>query len=484
MLRRFNNYQRNIPLISSFYCSPKRSNNNISANTTASSSCQILRRAALEQLHKEIERDVEEKTNANLPIPPSGWKVVHTPGTCTFQMSTISHLFVKNSSDQDGNIFGYRTSPPSSSTKSTSMKNNNSQPRFSVKIDVFCRFETMDPSFWEPSVSICEYVPFRIVMERVEMEKKTQNKRRQGDEYDDDDDNFFSPTTNSNVLNQSSRFHPLHSSLLVVDCAHVQSQLRIRRLFFAPVADRLALMDEVSIGMAHGIYAGPEISTRTPSTGDDATTTFVTRAAASSSSSSNPATDSSSYKENFVQMQKSAKQLQFDAARNNKLISKELHVSIMEMLSSVGVDNRLGEFICQMGYCLEHEEYELWLAKLADFGGKSGGKKVFENNNTATTSPSPDSLEVAAKNILRQGYHHRNSSKKDSDDFFENGDDDEVEKENKFKNVSQKMNSVLNKVTMTTTSSESKNNDVDNQSAGPRISSVTGKPRKSSTKRK
>jgi hypothetical protein len=391
------------------------------------SSAKILQKTALEQLHKELQRDIEEKTSSNIPIPPKGWTVRHRPGSCVFQLQSL--ISFNNNNRKNSNRIGSKQEfefPPNSSSAKLS---NTTRPPWMTKVDIHARFETVDPSFWEPSSvsSICEYVPFRVILERVEKISSSN---------DDDDDDGGQNTSTTSLLFKANQHQQrstttIHTNLLVIDCAQVQSQLRIRRIFFAPVADREALEDESAIGMPHGVYCGPEFS--------------------------------------------------------DKILSKELVQSVMELLSSCGIDNRIGEYICQVGYCYEHEEYELWLAKLGDFAGKSflgwkpkgeSEEQDEENPSSVPVSPhSPSSISSVAKDIFREQQQNNVSSATLSDEEDDVMDEkfrrDQIERDLKMKQVASKMSSVMNRVSKGTIDAEKKSNEKISDS-----SSITGKPRK------
>jgi hypothetical protein len=48
-------------------------------------------------------------------------------------------------------------------------------------------------------------------------------------------------------------------------------------------------------------------------------------------------------------------------------LSKELQHELLEYLDAVGIDARLAEFVCQMGYYLEHDAFMQWHGRLAEF---------------------------------------------------------------------------------------------------------------------
>lgn len=431
-------------------------------------SAQSLQRLALHQLHKELQRDIQENTSANQPLPPKGWHVTRTPGSCTFKLNSICQFASPNSSSSSLNAkhLGDTTKIKQEFSPSTMKKNNqmlmnpssSSSSSWCAKIEVFCRFETMDPSFWEPSVGLCEYVPFRVVIERIApMRTKSSTEASSSSRFysgnndsnnnnDDDDDattvGGFSSFSSSS--SSSSSTSTIHSNLMIVDCAHVQSQLRIRRLFFAPTSDREALEDEAAIGMPHGVFCGPEMSHAPLMTSSSGA-----RISSSSSSSSSSASVTST----------------------SKSASKELYAATMELLSSCGIDNRLGEFICQSAYCFEHEEYQIWLAKLAEFSGRSfvhvdgrgqdddddGDKNEF----SSTLSNVPTAMTTTAtvaKDVLREEYnkskmqsnekqrHHQNSSSRTK--FTDLDDLTSSEKDIQMRKIAERMSDVLDKAVL------------------------------------
>lgn len=48
-------------------------------------------------------------------------------------------------------------------------------------------------------------------------------------------------------------------------------------------------------------------------------------------------------------------------------LSKAMNDQILDYAYCLGLDNRLAEYVCQMLYYLEHQEYLTWLARVADF---------------------------------------------------------------------------------------------------------------------
>lgn len=214
-----------------------------------------------------MERDRDENALGNAPLPPVGWSVLHTQGSSTFQLKGRAALLTRPGGGSSGG--GKR------------------KRHWNADVTVDCRFESVDPSFHDAAVDLCEYVPFRVVIER--------RSSSSGDS-----------TTG------------LGSSLaLIADCAAVQSQLRIRRVFFAPQSapeQAAALQLEAATGFPHSVFVGP---------------------------------------------------------RDFNGMTKELRTAVVEFLSACGVDDRMAEFVCQMGFYLEHEEYQLWLARLARFAESS-----------------------------------------------------------------------------------------------------------------
>lgn len=227
-----------------------------------------LRAECLRQLHAEVVAD--QRTGASVPpLPPAGWTMEHRPASSTFVMKRT--VFAADIDCRWASA-DFPMAPPPEGTSPQSPARLQHRPSAVAEyanVSVWGRFDCRDWSLADPAVDICEWIPFDVVVEC-----------------------------------QGSR------SVLVASLAHVNSQLRLRHLSFAPRT--LGASEELTplrvFQRERTLYRGPNING----------------------------------------------------------LSKELNEVIVGYLHSLGVDGHLAECVAQTAHFLEQEEYSAYLARLAD----------------------------------------------------------------------------------------------------------------------
>jgi hypothetical protein len=257
----------------------------------------------LRELEAELGREKEEVAVPPL-LPTGGWCVAHSPGTSFFEM----HRRIERG------CFAAR-------------------PQQACHVRLRAALRSVDPSFWNSDVAICEWVPFRVVMTpdvgQVAPEGLSRSRRA-----------------------------------LVADLAAVQSQLKVRRIWFAPLdvdivnggavpAASPADATDPFAGSARRLLHAPEWPPAMTSAPDAAGTTGSSQTAPSQS---------------FLNSQRGPGNGEAASYGGPCFadLSRELQQALLEWLSAGGVDARLGEYVCQQAYWIEQQEYNLWLARLAE----------------------------------------------------------------------------------------------------------------------
>ncbi|ORC86076.1 uncharacterized protein TM35_000301160 [Trypanosoma theileri] len=423
-----------------------------------------LRDAAEREIKAEIERDSRDGTAAIPPLPPLGWKVQHPAGSNYFVMThtllggvksaelharryqSVHDVFLQAMKEKQGREGKQRhdttqtTYPSGNSTAGDSNKSYSNSTRMTVGYDkgnkrsavlrdmmdteepsgvkradvhltLFTPFRVYDPSSHDPTVSICEWSSFDLLVRKTVV--KNRNRKNMNSNTNSGSSNGNSNKDDGSRVAENpleSMAHLVEESglCLFVRLASVDSEMRIRSVQLLSRRQAQSLEEHVCFGKGEPIflellhsYRQPNNTTRPlrsvrryddPLTlthseevkarrdGIEATSSIAAVAAANNNNNSDNnnnvnnnyvSSTAVSYGDGYellVNCFDSGGEYSRALCYNGPCVSelsKEMIVALHEYLQGdLGISSELCEYVCQMQFFLEQEEYMSWLGRV------------------------------------------------------------------------------------------------------------------------
>ncbi|KAG8344594.1 putative Mitochondrial glycoprotein [Trypanosoma vivax] len=395
-----------------------------------------LSEAAARELRAEVERDMRDGVSAIPPLPPRGWQLHHPAGSRFFYMSrtlkggaSSSELNTRRyQSVHDSFLNALRNAHAQRRKGKTHVRNNDlemasadpqpdANPSTKVVVDyrkqgngdnrmmlrragdegdasgvtradvhlvLFAPFRVCDPSLHDPSVDIFEWSAFDLIIHKT----VAQSVKEAGD----------------NPL--ESLVHMLEDDALVmyVRLANVNSEVRIRSVQFISLSEAQALYEHACFGAGEPLFLELVRRLRRP-TFDLGTIASLghftprghyddprahTRDTVNLVGDGRDGEDISlkSFKRSsYIHAYKMLLEPSSVAGEYSRTLcyggpyitelSKEMVESLQEYLQGdLGVSAELCEYVCQMQFYLEQEEYMAWLGQLQHIGATVASRAV------------------------------------------------------------------------------------------------------------
>ncbi|KEG07177.1 hypothetical protein DQ04_10651030 [Trypanosoma grayi] len=389
----------------------------------------VLRDAAEAEIRAEIERDSRDGVAAIPPLPPLGWKVQHPVGsnffvmTCTLRGGTrsaelntrryqsVHDMFLQSVGEdrrrqqqkragghtRGGAASGSAQSSDASSSRMVvgyeagarrrpvlhAMETTRDQPsveRADVQLRVFAPFRVYDPSSHDSSVNICEWSAFDVLVRKSAVGSTNSNERR-------------GPT---NPLESLPHLVEEDGLCMFLRLASVNSEMRVRSVQLLSRREAQALEEHACFGRGEPTFLElmrcrrhERASTRrlrSVRRYDDPLTLVhkIQHPKASptfSSSSMSTATGNgmcdSAYEflvDCFDTSGEYSRALCFGGPCVSEL-SKEMLEALQDYLQGdLGLSAEFCEYVCQMQFFLEQEEYMAWLGRLRHMAAAVSGE--------------------------------------------------------------------------------------------------------------
>ena len=315
------------------------------------SSREALHRMAKDQLAKELAHEVKDDTLP--PIVPEGWSAHQKRGSRVLVMKRVLTKGYLRSAE--GKRSGLPSLPPTGSSllneherimaqkkaqrrsivervmkqmeqgksgtkgqeavkvPAASRKNHIDDDEMAIDITIYAPFQSVDPSFYDPSIDKCEWVPFDVRVVK-----------------------------------------PDQSHCLFLRMASVNSELKIRYFQVLPY---------------HGELAGEtaSISGGTAADGPIESGRRMIDSILGLNRTDSEALNQPLSCAGWSEWQRHQRELQNYQGPPFTDLPKMFQGMMMDYITAtLGVDYRVAEFICQMGFHAEHTEYQEWLGKLQE----------------------------------------------------------------------------------------------------------------------
>ena len=117
---------------------------------------------ATREIALEAARDEDDGLAALPPLIPDGWKMEHPPGSNFLLLRRKQNYrsLTERLRDVNGDEVHYLKPAVNARKRSESHAKRNHEGREPDEITLFCPMRFKDPSFHEPTVDLCEWVPF------------------------------------------------------------------------------------------------------------------------------------------------------------------------------------------------------------------------------------------------------------------------------------------------------------------------------------
>jgi hypothetical protein len=378
--------------------------------------CTDLHRVIEEELHAEVARDVKDGVAAVPPLAPTGWRVLHQTGSSYFTMTRVErgggdaagrassaftdcpssvpryrsvHDMMTGRSDKrapPSRSHGDRTPPAQDRHRVHILGDSSSGGRRGVRylrsdthITLFAPFRTLDLTLYNPKVDICEWTRFDVLVRKSKPAATTPR----------------STSPSSSVHQQKGQPSPTllegqqeiwdEGRCMFLRLACANGELRIRSVQFVSDTLACALEEHAVFGRGEPLYLellrrqrregavvgrahadGRRWHTAVSSLNVFDAPASNTAAASSptESAAEGASTDAASVlTSQFNRSGEYARTFAYGGPYLTEL-SKELREALQEyVMLNLGITSEVAEYVCQMQFFLEQEEYVGWLAQ-------------------------------------------------------------------------------------------------------------------------
>lgn len=395
------------------------------------SSCTALNDVVQAELRAEVARDITDGVAAVPPLAPAGWRVLHPTGSSYFTMTRVKHGRYAKSRPRGGggsaeescndSVPRYRSVHDIMTGRSSSPQHTPQQQqhqhqqqkrgphwlsphnggedngvryaRSDTHITIFAPFRTLDLTLFDPTVDICEWTRFDVLVRKT---KPAMNATASGAAA-------MSSAISSASFPLSQPLTPLQGQqetwdegrciFLRLACAN--SELRIRSLQFVSNTLARALEKHAVFGKGEPLYLELLRRLRREQTvgrqgrqGDrwysavstlhlfDAPGSAAAAPAGATTlhdpllSGASGNTSDAVLTSRFDRSGEYARTFAYAGPYLTEL-SRELREALQEyVMVHLGITNEVAEYVCQMGFFLEQEEYVGWLAQWGQLASK------------------------------------------------------------------------------------------------------------------
>eukprot|EP00758_Cryptobia_borreli_P007326 Tbor_TRINITY_DN5282_c0_g1::TRINITY_DN5282_c0_g1_i1::g.16550::m.16550 len=285
--------------------------NSSSASSPAPTSFQSLAAAAELELRKEIEIDEGHGIKSIPPLVPNGWVSYHEPKSRYIILKSVQPPVRRGSTPTPpvtprNKVLNTMTTKSGKTFAGLPPNKGEDTSSSETHVEIHVPFATMDPSFANNTIDLCEYQPFDVFCFL-----KSKNKNSSDGQY-------------------------AHNSTMLISMAAVNSEARIRRIQFLTPAVCAALGASTPPVVAPG---------QTGLAGD--LVGYGLRA------------------EYLRTLAYSGPIISECSSALQNCLSEFIATPVSE--GGAGIDGHMLEYILQACYYAEHEEYQWWLMELAGF---------------------------------------------------------------------------------------------------------------------